>query len=98
MPLDLGPTRGGEDKDGEGSATKVLLVAEVLVGRDEEIESSLSRRQQISVLKIRPTFRVGGRNLVVREKRRSGMGVPGSKRMRIGASVQATDSLRASSA
>ena len=77
MLLDFRPARRRQDNDGKLSALEVLLVAQVLVRRDEDIETiGLGNCEQFTISKRRPALLAGGSNCVVWKMRATGTGVP----------------------
>jgi hypothetical protein len=64
MLLDFRPVGGWQNKDGQLSASEVLLVTEVLVSCQEQVKLRLSRSQQITIGQGRPPQFIGGRNSV----------------------------------
>lgn len=77
MLADSPPVRGRQNEDRQFAPGKLLLVAKVLIGRDDKIEVfSLSRREQCAVLKRLPSPLVSGADVMANRKARSGAGVP----------------------
>ncbi|MGE0291845.1 MAG: hypothetical protein AB7P97_05785 [Hyphomonadaceae bacterium] len=56
MRLNAGPVRRIDHDHGDTPLRKVLLIAKILVRRDEDLESvALGRRKQRAILKLIPT-------------------------------------------
>jgi len=60
--LDFRPAGGWQNKDCQPSASEVLLVTQVLVGRDEDVVSFFRRGQQIPVAQFCPAHFVSRGN------------------------------------
>ena len=65
MALNARPARGQQDDDRQLSIGQALLVAKILIGGHQHVETrSLSLTQQLSVLELTPTQFVGGSNVM----------------------------------
>jgi len=72
MKLDHRPACSRENQNSETSRTKVLLIAQVLIGGDEGIECRLGCAEKVAVFKFGPSHFVGGGNAVTRQQAAQG--------------------------
>ena len=59
---------GGKFQDGDAPAREVLLIADVLVGGDEQVELGFGQAQQVAVLDAAPASLLGRRSFMAGEQ------------------------------
>ncbi len=64
MLLDFRPTGGRQDEDGNALARQILLVAQVLIGCHQKLETRFGSVQEFAIGEGRSAQLVGGRNRV----------------------------------
>jgi hypothetical protein len=65
--LNCWPACGRQNQDGETSGTQVLLIAQVLIGGNEDIESRFGGPKQVPIFERSPAHLVRGRNSMSRQ-------------------------------
>ena len=68
MRLEPGPACRRQNQDGEPAPCEVLLIAQVLVCRDEQVEGSLGGSEQLAVRERASALFVGGGDRVTGER------------------------------
>src|SRR5206468_7771608 len=74
VKLNHRPTRRRQDQNREASASQVLLVAQVLIGGDERVESRFRCIEQVAIFEFGPPHFVGGGSRMARQRVAQGHG------------------------